>query len=246
MRPILVTTPRSGSTIILRLLGSLATQHFSCKGILHEPFTITELFKSDYKKINNIITIVNHERLGYKWFDSKREEKLKVISLLKDDYDYVFKLFPIDMEIEIEDMIKCYYAPILLERKDKIEQLLSWVRLFTTNVAHFLKTDAQQVTELRYDAFHANELIRHLSAYRAYNDSCTNYKLIFYEDFLQQGADESALIHLLGLPIIKYTQLDILTKPTPYCTSLEDIITNKDEWLRDKPMLIRRISDLGF
>lgn len=243
MKPILITTPRTGSTVICKLLGNLAKQHFGFKGILHEPFTITELFKPEYTVTDNIISLSSFNRVGYKWYTSKRAEKMKVMSMLVDNYDYMIKLFPIDLEPEISAMIEQKYDVILLERYDKVEQMLSWIRMFSSNISHFGVDDTKTVDEMTYDSTLAYDFIRHLDAYYAYKTLLQGkYRVIYYEDFVAAGCNERAIIDLLDLKITSFLPMTLTTKPTPYITSLEDIISNKDVWLRDKNDLISRIS----
>lgn len=246
MKPILVTTPRSGSTLIESLLFNIARQKFGYKNDLLEPFTITELFKAEYVRENDIVRIDKFQRVGTKWFDDKRQVKLDFLNLIKDDYNYMMKLFPIDMEPEIMDMLLNHMDVICLERRDKLHQALSWVLLWETNKAHYKKSDPQTVKSMRYVPFHAKEMVRHLKAYKEFKETYTGYyDVLVYEDFMENGANEDALIKLLNLPVKDYIKSEIDTKPTPYEKSLEDMIINKDEWIADRDSLIKAINEVS-
>lgn len=224
------------------MLFNLSKQYFGYKENLFEPFTITELFKANYERIENSVKLTKFERLGYKWFDDKRTIKTKFVNLIKNDHNYMMKLFPIDIEPEIIDMLETDFDVICLERRDKLHQVLSWILLWETNIAHYKIDDNRTVKTITYNPFHAREMIRHLKAYTEFKRSFKRpYKLLIYEDFMELGGNEDALIKLLDLPIYDYIKLDIPTKPTPYERRLEDMINNKEEWIRDKPYLIETI-----
>ena len=242
MKPFLVTTPRTGSTIIQSLLYSLSKQHFGYKGNLDEPFTITELFKAKYERVDDVVKTTEYQRIGKKWFDNKRDIKLEFINLIGDDHNYMMKLFPIDMEPELLSMMENNYDVICLERRDKIHQALSWVLLWETNIAHYKVDDHRIVTSLRYNSFHAREMLRHFKAYKEFKEYYKKpFKTVVYEDFMEQGGNEDALIKLLDLPIENYEPMKMVTKPTPYNNDLENLIVNKEEWLSDKEDLINEI-----
>jgi hypothetical protein len=242
MKPFLVTTPRSGSTIVQALLTNLSMQKFGYKGNLHEPFTITELFKAKYERVNDVVQTTEYERVGEKWFDNKRDIKINFVNLIKDDHNYMMKLFPIDMEPEMLEMIENNYDVICLERSDKIHQALSWVLLWETNKAHYKIDDNQVISSVVYNSFHAREMLRHFKAYQEFKNSFKKpYKILVYEEFMSLGGDEDALIKLLNLPIDNYIKMKMETKPTPYLDYLETLIVNKEEWLRDKESLLTEI-----
>ena len=245
MKPFLVTTPRTGSTIIQSLLCNLSIQKFGYKGNLNEPFTITELFKATYERIDDVVKTTKYERVGKKWFDNKRDIKLNFIDLIKDDHSYMMKLFPIDMEPELLELIENNYDVICLERADKVHQALSWVLLWETNKAHYRVTDNHVISSVTYNPFHANEMLRHLQAYQEFKNTFSKpYKVLVYEDFMALGGNEDALIKLLDLPIDNYTKMQMVTKPSPYLDNLENLISNKEEWFADKENLISKIRDI--
>lgn len=239
MKPFLVTTPRSGSTLIQALLFNIAKQTSGFKSDLIEPWTITELFKPLYSVKNGIVYLEKMERVGYKWFDDKRTEKLKVVELIKNDSSYMMKLFPVDIEPEIKIIMEDYDV-VCLERRDKIHQMLSWVLLWETNKSHYSKDDTSSITSFTYNKFHATEFIRHLKHYKKFKDTYKNYKILYYEDFIDNGSNEDALCKLLNLECT-ISPMEIRTKPTPYVDNIENLISNKEDWLRDKEFLINEL-----
>lgn len=239
MKPFLITTPRSGSTLIQAMLFNIAKQTSNFKADLIEPWTITELFKPTYTVSNGTVQLERMERVGHKWFNNRRAEKLKVIDLIKDDPSYMMKLFPVDIEPEIE-MIMNDYDVICLERNDKVHQMLSWVLLWETNKSHYKVDDTGVIKSFTYNRFHATEFIRHLEHYKKFKDTHKNYKILYYEDFINEGANEAALCKLLNIEY-NITPMQIKTKPTPYANKIENLIINKKDWLEDKPFLLKEI-----
>ena len=60
MRPIIVTLPRTGSTLITELLGSIAMEHYGYKNILQEYFSINVLYRQIFERnSDDVIGFVN-------------------------------------------------------------------------------------------------------------------------------------------------------------------------------------------
>ena len=66
---------------------------------------------------------------------------------------------------------------------------------------------------------------------------------IFYEDFINEGGNQQALIKLLGLTECdNLVDCDITTKPTPYVNqNLEDAIINQSQWLIHKQEVLEKL-----
>ena len=261
MRPIIITTHRTGSTLICELLFNIAAQRFKYKNNLDEYFTITTLYNSDYQKVNGIIRIVSRERTSFDrqqaTYDSdnvkltalKLSNRLTIlnrIELLRNDPNYMIKLFSSDFTNEILDFVVSTYDLIYLERKDKLKQFLSFMGLVQTNVAHYTKDSSSAVNQIVYDAKWAKEFIRLDKQYQDFKRAHSG-KILYYEDFVELGSDETALIQLLDLPVENIKKKTINTVPTPYIADLEDLIVNKDEWLKDRDSILNnlRLNALG-
>lgn len=241
MKPIVITTPRSGSNLFCQMLGNLAKQHYGYKDNLYEVFTVIPLFKGGFIKVDGCIKSTGIERTGVKWYESAREEKLKRLQLFENDHNYLMKVFPSDLEPEIEDMIHNNYDCIYLERKDKVGQLLSLFGLFQTNVSHH-KDNSKQINEIYYDKKITEDFIAAVAKYNRFKASCpSKYPTVYYEDFIANGGNELAVIQLLNLPISVYIPEQAATIPTPYLSNIESLIVNKDEWLADKDTIIKAL-----
>lgn len=240
MRPIIITTPRSGSTLITDLLGNLSKQHYGYKNILQEYFTITELYYIEYGRVNDVVTTTKLDRKLEVWYDSKREEILKRVELLDGDYNYMMKLFPEDIEPEVQSIVDTYDI-IYLERRDKLSQYISYMNMIGTNIAHHTD-DKNKVKQIIYWKRFRDEFIRIYQNYIKYRDSHpSKYPTLYYEDFVDNGSNEQYLIDTLGLDIKEYDKLNVKTVPTPYESDLESLILNKKEWLADREYIINEL-----
>lgn len=240
MRPILITTPRTGSTLITDLLGSLSKQHYGYKNTLQEYFTITELYYIEYGYRDNILTTTKLDRKLDIWYNNKREEILKRVKLLNNDYNYMMKLFPEDIEPEVQSIVDTHDI-IYLERRDKLSQYISYMNMIGSNIAHH-KDDSTKVNKIIYWSKFRDEFINIYKNYLIYRDKHpSKYPTIYYEDFVEKGSDEQALIDILNLDITEYKKLDIKTIPTPYESDLESLILNKKDWLDDKEYIINEL-----
>jgi len=241
MRPIIVTTPRSGSTLITDLLGNLAKQHSGYKNTLQEYFTITELYNPEYSRINDIVYCTKLDRKLEFWYDNKRDEILKRLALVNNDHNYMIKLFSEDIEPEVQTMIDDNYDIIYLERRDKLSQYISYMNMIGTNIAHHT-VDSKSIGKIIYWTKFRDEFIRINDNYFKYKKNHpSKYPTIYYEDFIEQGSDEDSLIRLLNLDIKVYNKLSVKTIPTPYESELESLILNKQEWLLDREYIVNEL-----
>lgn len=241
MRPIIVTTPRSGSTLITDLLGNLAKQFSGYKNTLQEYFTITELYNPEFKRINDVVYCTKLDRKLEVWYDNKRTEILKRLNLLNNDHNYMIKLFSEDIEQEVQDMIDNHYDIIYLERRDKLSQYISYMNMIGTNVAHHTK-DSDNVKQIIYWSKFRDEFLQINDNYFKYKKKYpSKYPTIYYEDFIIKGSNEKALIDILGLDLTEFNNLEVKTIPTPYLSDLESLILNKKEWLQDREYIVNEL-----
>jgi len=241
MRPIIVTTPRSGSTLITDLLGNIAKEHAGYKNTLQEYFTITELYYPEFKLINDTVYCTSVDRKLEVWYDDKRTEILKRLSLLNNDHNYMIKLFSEDIEPEVQSMIDGNYDIIYLERRDKLSQYISYMNMIGTNIAHHTDS-SNKVKSIIYWSKFRDEFIHINDNYFKYKtEHPSKFPTIYYEDFIDGGSDEEALLRLLNLDLKVYNKLDVKTIPTPYENDLESLILNKKDWLLDREYIINEL-----
>ena len=269
MKPIVVTTPRTGSKLFCHMMTSVATQHYGYKGSLGELFTIVPFFRTRYQYANNVISAKFTQRIdtqaarGYshktdgKWFTSVRDEQLKRLSWISDeDAVYLIKIFPIDIEPEIEEEITTKYDIIYLERRDRLRQLISYFGMHQSrtkeshyyvkqlaNNKNFLEINT--IEELRYNKKITTAFLRSAMIYQEFKQTYpSKYPTVYYEDFIAEGANEQAIVKLLGLAIDVQIN-DSRIVPTPYKSSNpEDLIVNQSIWLENKPDIIRKLNNI--
>jgi len=246
MKPvIIVTTPRTGSTVICEILGNLLMQHNGCKNVLYEYFDVSTAFKCEFAVINGVMSITDYIRFGnsYKWCNSQKEYISDQIFRLTGEYNYLIKYMLSESDQEasklIEQFITEHYDIVYLERRDKIKQLLSYLVLTQTKIAHyanqaskFYGKNAAYNQKIVFNHLETELFIKYHKKYQTFkNAHPTKYPIIYYEDFIALGSNDSALINILKLPIDTYTPTSVSTIPTPYiANNLEDQILNKVDW----------------
>jgi len=246
MNPVLFTTPRTGSTLICSLLADI----FDKKNL-------NEFFRDypiNYQKTNGIVVGESFKEIlhsGPPWLGNFKDEQLRRLDLIKGNYSYIFKLFGDPLEPEILTEIKNNYDIIFLERKNKIRQILSFSLLVKNNTTHYTKHD-KKINSIIYKPWVAKYIIDNYTLYKKFkSELSSNFTTIYYEDFIEQGANHSALLSLLKLPIEYKSNIRINdnwihkdSAPTPYSSdNLEDLIVNKKTWLRDKENILEKLKD---
>lgn len=242
MVPILVTSARTGSTIILDIIYTLFKDKFNLKNNLGEFFNIYKSFKTEYKIIDGNICITGSIKTDTKWFTSHRLEQLKRLDMIKEDKNYLIKLFP-NIELEVADFIKKNYFPIYLERKSKVKQFLSYQNLMDDNVAHYSINDTTTVESISINKLNLNSFIQHIhDYYKIKNQWPSLYSTIYYEDFIKASDKKLFLSTILNIDTDK--DISIKTKPTPYIDDPEKIIDNPIMWEEMKVELLNMLKIL--
>ena len=241
MNPIIVTTPRTGSNLVCEMLYSIAKENFGHKNNLYEYFTITDLHKSTFVKVDGCIKLDKFERTKNIWFKSRREEMLKRLTLLENDYRYTMNVFPSEIEPEIIASIYDHYDIVFLERRDKVRQLLSFCTMVMSNTSHY-KTAEKVVDRVMYNAELANIFIRMLDGYFEFKNR-NNGPTLYYEDFIAAGGDEAAMVKLLNWTVDNIPKVNPRFVPTPYVSeNMEDMLINKDDWLKDRQSVLEQLT----
>lgn len=224
MKPIIITTPRTGSTLLCEML----TECSGYKSNLNEFFFATPHGYMPYKIEDGLIKV----EPGYitntsKWNMPMKDvhaERLKLFDTY-DPLDYMIKLHSYDLiNPRIVEFIKHYDTVIFLERKNISEQILSYCAMMQHSNEgdsfHHTK-DSTTITSIHFSEVYADEI---LLALKIYNRFKRNYKgnnfTIFYEDFMNE-------------------RNSTFTVKTKYASSnLEELVDNKDEWQLYKETVI--------
>ena len=237
MIPCIIATARTGSSYISYLMYEIGKDKFQYKNYLNEYFTVQELFQADYEKIDNVVQLIFSKRTNAKWFDDARKIKLDRLNLLKNDTSYAFKIFAEDIEPEIDNYITKNFTPIFLERRNKIDQFISFSHMLSTNTASYDIDDNAVINEITVKQEHIQLFFNHIKNYTRYkNNYKGRSKTLYYEDFMNSEDQIEFIAKILN--VVNFPE-DIFfnSKKTPYIDEPESLIANKTEWACIKMIL---------
>jgi len=243
MKPIIITTPRTGATLICRKLAPMV----GYKSNLNEFFFISKHGTNTYEIKDGIVYVPQNGTVtdSVWWNNSSRQSQLERLNLIKNNLqDYMIKIQTWELrEPEIKAILNNFDL-VFVERRDKVAQILSYVAMVDTqpvgSAFHHLQ-DTPAVTGFHFNEFFAKEIIVSLRKYYNFKRTIRNPVTIYYEDFMALGGNEFALAKLLSIPYNENLNTAIDTVETRYAGSKEDLIINKDEWLEYKPTLLDKL-----
>jgi len=242
MKPILIASPRTGSTIIGKQIGDLAEQWWGYKNYLYEYFSIGKFFKSEAVIVDGVL---HNKIIGPTtefWADPE-QERLHRLKLIGNDYNYMIKLMPFNFDSWTVDWVKGHWNPVFLERRNKLDQLLSYFAFRTSNISHYAKESTAVVDEIDYKWEWAADFLAEMTQYNKIKSQLAG-PTIYYEDWLEAGADQQAVIKLLNWPDATYVPMPEMGKLTPYTNIPEYLIRNKTDWNLDKTVIISRLDGI--
>jgi hypothetical protein len=155
----------------------------------------------------------------------------------------MIKLMPFNFDSWTVDWVKDNWNPIFLERRNKLDQLLSYLAFRTSNISHYPTESTAVVDEIYYKWEWAVDFFNELAQYNKIKAQLTG-TIIYYEDWLEAGADQQALIKLLNWPNREYVPMSKMGKFTPYTNIPEYLIANKTDWNLDKTVIISRLDGI--
>jgi hypothetical protein len=240
MKPILIASPRTGSSIIGKQISDLAEQWWGYKNYIHEYFSIGNLIKTEVVTRDGVIHWVFQGYVTEAWCNDPEAERIRRRDLLANKTEYMIKLLPGNFDSWTIDWVRDTWNPIFLERRNKLDQLLSYLAYRSTNVAHYKIDSDAVVNEFYYNSKWTDEFIWALNRYYQIKAELSG-PTIYYEDWLDEGSDQAALIKLLNWPKKDYKPMEPIGKPTPYTNIPEYLILNKTEWTMDKSVIISRL-----
>ena len=247
--PILIANPRSGSTIIHNQMTFIAERYFGSLGPLNEYFHLQDFSKSIVHQNNkgklSVKFELNHE--GKYWEGSSNDEKIRRLNLLKINPNYTLKVFAMDITNDVlYNFILDNYTPIFLNRKNKIEQFLSWCSILTNNRTFFTKNESVNKIEYSYERFNRFYII--LREYYELKERMGNLAIsINYEDWKENN---DILFDILNVKKFKLNDFlnnrnhKFVSIPTPYSQPIEDLIINKEEWYNDRDEIVEAFNEL--
>lgn len=256
--PLLVTLPRSGSTIVCDLLAKIGKHTANYKNNLNEFFE-TKIDNEGYG------TFIHFDQLiigRVKYIEDLKNTKIKInkdlhkqyidqiteerFNLLKQHYPkkYMIKLFPNHGNIEILKWLYENYDFIYLERNDKLRQILSYQAAESNNTFLHHSNSAEIISKFYFDH---NRFKRFMEGIVMYNNIKNNFpgKTLIYEDIIDNPNEQCLLKKLnLNYPDISNT-LSFHTRKVYYKDhDLENLIINKDEWLSVKDELLKNLTEI--
>lgn len=250
MLPIVFTTPRSGSSLVSQIISNYFVQHFDHGPYLDEFFTINKLWKVNYIT-DNWIYCKNFSRnkvennLKYDRNYIQLEIKKRINLLEENDirFKQLIKLFPFNLDNNLFDFVSNKYNFfILLERKNKVNQFLSFTKFLSNNIALYCSDTNITVDYIYYNKEHLTKFLNIIENYEYYKNKFIKekkYKIIYYEDLFNNKNIEATILEQLELKITKhFKSLNYQTIPTPYSKNIEELIVNKNEWYKDRDKLI--------
>ncbi len=249
MNPILFATARSGSTVIAQQLAKITFDLWNGKGYLGEAFALYP------DRPNFIEPVEGGLGLIYKNFDypiSFCNTKAEIINAYKErmgfldnNKGYLIKILSDQYHPVMDSWIRANFTPIFLERRNKLDQILSYMAMQSNGKAHFSLNDQSDINKIIYKKADVDFLIEQMRLFVKIKSWYDGF-VVYYEDWFEHGANEKILCGLIGLSHMSGSvgQSDIPYKPTPYSSNPEMLIENKDEWIRDKPSILQRIKGL--
>lgn len=234
MKPLLVTTPRTGSTLIAEKLSNIAIDNFGYIKNLDEFFNITTVMKTNYYIKDNIIYKDPNIRVYEQWFKSVDEIQLQRLNMLEKNPYYFIKVFPFNLHSNVEKFITNNFDLIFLERKNKVLQFLSFLGLFNgPKQSHNHKKNRYKITELVYDPNLLNSFIKIINNYQEFKKKYFQGHILYYED-IEHSVSEKVIAKHLNLNVNILNDRENIFDRTVYIDYQEKLILNQKEWLADK------------
>lgn len=245
--PVLIATPRTGSTVVCKMLFNIAHHKFGSKAHLNQFITISPHYKELFDKKDGLVQSVSYVRQKdafWKEYDNRASITTKRIKLLENDFKYTTKIFTLDFVPETYIFFKEHFDFIFIERRNKLEQLLSFCTMMTTNKHEFRL--GENFGPNSYFSFeHALTFFSQQAHYMKIKRMSPGANVIYYEDFMELGGNTRALQQLLGLPEEDIPEtIKIDTIPTPHSNNLEDLLINKEEWLLHKNTIAKFLDSI--
>jgi len=245
--PVLIAMPRTGSTVVCKMLFNIAHHKFGSKAHLNQFITISPHYKETFEKKDGVIQTSSYIRQKDAFFheyDNRASITTKRIKLMENDVKYTTKIFSMDFLPETYTFFKNNFDFIFIERRNKLEQLLSFSTMMTTN-KHEFKNGENFGANSYFNFEHALTFFIQQAHYLKIKKMSPEAPVIYYEDFMLLGGNTQALQKILGLPEEDIPEtIKIDTIPTPLSSNLEDLLINKEEWLLHKNTIAKLLENI--
>lgn len=240
-KPILITTPRTGSSLVCQLLGDIARHTSDYKNDLQEFYTIEPSYEAIYEKASvfkeQIITVKSYKEVNPLplWYGSEANTQQMLLDrtemLVSNKHRYMIKLFAGTLKIRhIRNAVFPRYDPVYLQRRDLLQQFLSLLYLSGPNLRfHYQPGQVANVKEIHFNYKQFNAFKTLLLSYKEDKKTYPG-PTIFYEDIIQQDNRHQAIANVLGVPCEGVQPSVVKTIKSPYTIPLSDMLVRNWKW----------------
>lgn len=250
LKPLIIATPRTGSSVFCYHLFQLAKKNWGFESSLAEFFLQTWVEETNgeikysppyYYVLENNSVI--HRRKNDEFKDdsiatSSREQKLHLLSQCRDVH--LIKIIAHQIsDVALEFFKNRNFTPFYLHRRNKLEQFLSFSACKNHKKWQFRKDDPP-VTGIWYERENFELFLENLVRFDDIrkNKFITGFD-IYYEDFINAGADQAAILSLTGLTAdIDHQAEKYQYAMSKYSDKIENLIVNKEDWNKDREEII--------
>lgn len=239
--PILITTPRTGSTLVCQLLGDIARHTSNYKNDLQEFYTIEPGYEAIYEKASvfneQIITVKSYREVAVLplWYGKETNKNQMMLDrtemLESNEHRYMIKLFADMLKIRhIRNAVFPRYNPVYLQRRDLLQQFLSLSYLSGPNLQFHYKPG--QTANTKDISFNYKRFSNFKTILLTYKEAKKTYPgpTIFYEDIIQQDNKYQAIANALGVSCEGVQPSVVKTIKSPYTIPLNDMLIRNWKW----------------
>lgn len=239
--PVLITTPRTGSSLVCQLLGDIARHTSDYKNDLQEFYTIEPGYEAVYEEATvfneKIIVVKSYKEVEPKplWYGnaSNIDPMMRARSdmLVGNQHRYMIKLFAGMVGINhVRAAIFPRYEPVYLERRNLMQQFLSWMYLSNPKAQfHYQQGQTAPVKQIYFNYRLFNQFKNNLLTYEAIKKKYPG-PVIFYEDVMQLGGNCQAVAALLNISCEGVKSSVVKTVNTPYTVPIEQMLLRNWKW----------------
>lgn len=244
-KPILITTPRTGSSVICHYLAQIAKQTANYQNNLTEYFDKAPWNNLHYRVFKhfgkNIIGLCTDERiLRLNNYDGDINKNLisKFELIKNNEYNYMIKLIPYDYDNTILDWCMSNYKPIYLERKNKLAQLFSFMAMLTTKTSHYDESSTSSISKINFNLKFLNIFDKIQTQYSFYKTKYPGPVLV-YEDLFDKEFTVDILIKRLNIDNVDLALIEKhITRKTLYESYDWDILVENKQEYKNNKMLV--------
>lgn len=242
--PLLVATPRSGSTAVLNII----SDNLRYRGYkrFEDPFVITPRFKWVVGQDSHTkqLTLTKTPRNTLPTPEEIASEVSNTLSTLQSASQRVLmKIFPHKfLTSDLWQHMDRDYEFVFLERQNLVDQFLSWNALRHTNRAFNYPGTNYVVRQFTFDAKLAERFVSVIKHYELIKLRYPHSPVLVYEDLVANSFTPLYVMQQMGIHA-QQPDGELLLYPMKYQGEREQLITNREEWESYKPTFIELLLD---